>query len=190
MPVHLGSMDSTVKSIINNNSNLSPGDIFAINAPYNGGTHLPDITIVNPIWNSGKTEIIFYTAARGHHTDIGGLTPGSMPCNSTNINQEGIYIDNWKIVSNGIFREKAIKEKLLSGEYPARSPSTNIADLKAQIAACKKGETELLKIIDKYGVETVFRFQELVCQNAENAVRESIRTIKSKEIEYHMDNVF
>ena len=188
MPVHLGSMDSTVKSIINNNSNLSPGDIFAINAPYNGGTHLPDITIVNPIWNSGKTEIIFYTAARGHHTDIGGLTPGSMPCNSTNINQEGIYIDNWKIVSNGIFREEAIKEKLLSGPYPARSPSTNIADLKAQIAACKKGETELLKIIDKYGVETVFRFQELVCQNAENAVRESIRTIKSKEIEYHMDN--
>ena len=188
MPVHLGSMDSTVKSIINNNSNLSPGDIFAINAPYNGGTHLPDITIVNPIWNSGKTEIIFYTAARGHHTDIGGLTPGSMPCNSTNINQEGIYIDNWKIVSNGIFREKAIKEKLLSGQYPARSPSTNIADLKAQIAACKKGETELLKIIDKYGVETVFRFQELVCQNAENAVRESIRTIKSKEIEYHMDD--
>ncbi len=188
MPVHLGSMDSTVKSIINNNSNLSPGDIFAINAPYNGGTHLPDITIVNPIWNSGKTEIIFYTAARGHHTDIGGLTPGSMPCNSTNINQEGIYIDNWKIVSNGIFREKAIKEKLMSGQYPARSPSTNIADLKAQIAACKKGETELLKIIDKYGVETVFRFQELVCQNAENAVRESIRTIKSKEIEYHMDN--
>ena len=145
MPVHLGSMDSTVKSIINNNSNLSPGDIFAINAPYNGGTHLPDITIVNPIWNSGKTEIIFYTAARGHHTDIGGLTPGSMPCNSTNINQEGIYIDNWKIVSNGIFREKAIKEKLLSGQYPARSPSTNIADLKAQIAACKNGETELLK---------------------------------------------
>ena len=98
MPVHLGSMDSTVKSIIKNNSSLSPGDLFAINAPYNGGTHLPDITIVNPIWNSKKSEIIFFTAARGHHTDIGGLTPGSMPCNSTDIHEEGFYIDNWKIV--------------------------------------------------------------------------------------------
>ena len=188
MPVHLGSMDSTVKSIIKNNSTLSHGDIFAINAPYNGGTHLPDITIVNPIWNAEKNEIIFYTAARGHHTDIGGLTPGSMPCNSTNINEEGIYIDNWKIVDKGIFKEKAIKEKLLAGSYPARSPSTNIADLKAQIAACKKGEIELLKIVNKYGLETVFRFQELVCQNAENAVRESIKTIKSTEITYQMDN--
>ncbi|MFL2800521.1 MAG: hydantoinase B/oxoprolinase family protein [Paracoccaceae bacterium] len=188
MPVHLGSMDSTVKSIIKNNSTLSPGDIFAINAPYNGGTHLPDITIVNPIWNSEKSEIIFYTAARGHHTDIGGLTPGSMPCNSTDIHEEGIYIDNWKIVTNGVFREQEIKNKLLSGPYPARSPLTNIADLKAQIAACKKGETELLKIVDKYGLETVFRFQELVCQNAENAVRDSIKTIKSTEIIYQMDN--
>ena len=188
MPVHLGSMDSTVKSIIRNNSTLSPGDIFAINAPYNGGTHLPDITIVNPIWNSEKSEIIFYTAARGHHTDIGGLTPGSMPCNSTDIHEEGIYIDNWKIVSDGIFREQEIKNKLLSGSYPARSPLTNIADLKAQIAACKKGEIELLKIVDKYGLETVFRFQELVCQNAENAVRDSIKTIKSTEIVYQMDN--
>ncbi len=188
MPVHLGSMDSTVKSIIRNNSNLSPGDIFAINAPYNGGTHLPDITIVNPIWNTEKSEIIFYTAARGHHTDIGGLTPGSMPCNSKDINEEGIYIDNWKIVDKSIFREKEIKDKLLSGSYPARSPFTNIADLKAQIAACKKGETELLKIVDKYGLKTVFRFQELVCQNAEKAVRESIKNIKSTKITYHMDN--
>ncbi|MDC3075866.1 hydantoinase B/oxoprolinase family protein [Paracoccaceae bacterium] len=188
MPVHLGSMDSTVKSIINNNSTFSPGDLFAINAPYNGGTHLPDITIVNPIWNSEKSEIIFYTAARGHHTDIGGLTPGSMPCNSKDIHEEGIYIDNWKIVDNGIFREEEIKNKLLSGPHPARSPLTNIADLKAQIAACKKGETELLKIVDKYGLETVFRFQELVCENAENAVRESIKTIKKTEFAYQMDN--
>ncbi|MDC3108215.1 hydantoinase B/oxoprolinase family protein [Paracoccaceae bacterium] len=188
MPVHLGSMDSTVKSIIKNNSTLSPGDLFAINAPYNGGTHLPDITIVNPIWNSQKSEIIFYTAARGHHTDIGGLTPGSMPCNSTDIHEEGIYIDNWKIVENGVFKEDQIKNKLLSGSYPARSPLTNIADLKAQIAACKKGEAELLKIVDKYGLETVFRFQELVCQNAENAVRESIKTIKTTEVAYQMDD--
>ena len=94
-----------------------------------------------------------------------------MPCNSKDINEEGIYIDNWKIVDNGVFREKEIKEKLLSGSYPARSPLTNIADLKAQIAACKKGETELLKVVDKYGLKTVFRFQELVCQNAENAVK-------------------
>ena len=188
MPVHLGSMDSTVKSIIKNNSTLSPGDLFAINAPYNGGTHLPDITIVNPIWNSKKSEIIFYTAARGHHTDIGGLTPGSMPCNSTDIHEEGIYIDNWKIVDNGVFKEDEIKDKLLSGSYPARSPLTNIADLKAQIAACKKGEAELLKIVDKYGHETVFRFQELVCQNAENAVRESIKFIKTTEFTYQMDD--
>ena len=188
MPVHLGSMDSTVKSIIKNNSTLSPGDLFAINAPYNGGTHLPDITIVNPIWNSKKSEIIFFTAARGHHTDIGGLTPGSMPCNSTDIHEEGIYIDNWKIVDNGVFKEDEIKNKLLSGSYPARSPLTNIADLKAQIAACKKGEAELLKIVDKYGLETVFRFQELVCQNAENAVRESIKSIKTTEFTYQMDD--
>ena len=111
-----------------------------------------------------------------------------MPCNSKDINEEGIYIDNWKIVDKGIFREKEIKEKLLSGSYPARSPLTNIADLKAQIAACKKGEAELLKVVDKYGLKTVFRFQELVCQNAENAVRESIKTIKSTKVTYQMDN--
>ena len=135
-----------------------------------------------------KSEIIFFTAARGHHTDIGGLTPGSMPCNSTDIHEEGIYIDNWKIVDNGVFKEDEIKNKLLSGSYPARSPFTNIADLKAQIAACKKGEVELLKIVDKYGLETVFRFQELVCQNAENAVRESIKSIKKTEFTYQMDD--
>ena len=121
MPVHLGSMDSTVKSIIKNNSTLSHGDIFAINAPYNGGTHLPDITIVNPIWNAEKNEIIFYTAARGHHTDIGGLTPGSMPCNSTNINEEGIYIDNWKIVDKVFLKKKRLKKnyyRLISGQIP------------------------------------------------------------------------
>ena len=115
MPVHLGSMDSTVKSIIKNNSTISSGDIFAINAPYNGGTHLPDITIVNPIWNSEKSEIIFYTAARGHHTDIGGLTPGSMPCNSTNINEEEFIL----IIGKSWIRVFLKKKRLKKNYYQA-----------------------------------------------------------------------
>ena len=188
MPVHLGSMDSTVKSVLENNKKIIYGDIFAVNAPYNGGTHLPDITIVSPIWDKKKKKIIFFTAARGHHTDIGGLTPGSMPCNSTSIEEEGVYIDNWKIVQNFIFDDKAVRKKLIKGPYPARAPDTNIADLKAQIAACKKGSQEIEKMVEKYGLRTVMKYQRLIRNNAEIAVRKAISKIKNSEILYQMDD--
>ena len=188
MPVHLGSMDSTVKSVLENNDRINYGDIFAVNAPYNGGTHLPDITIVKPIWNDEKKKIIFFTAARGHHTDIGGLTPGSMPCNSRSIEEEGVYIDNWKIVENFIFDDYSVKKKLLEGRFPARAPDTNIADLKAQIAACKKGAEEIEKMVGKYSLKTVMKYQKLVRKNAELAVREAISKIKNSKILYKMDD--
>ena len=138
-------------------------------------------------WND-KKKIIFFTAARGHHTDIGGLTPGSMPCNSTSIEQEGVYIDNWKIVQSFIFDDKAVRKKLLKGPYPARAPDTNIADLKAQIAACKKGSQEIEKMVEKYGLRTVMKYQRLIRKNAEMAVRKAISKIKNSEILYQMDD--
>ncbi|MEA2974854.1 MAG: hypothetical protein QOF19_374, partial [Alphaproteobacteria bacterium] len=134
MPVHLGSMDRAVETIIRENAGrIAPGDVFAINAPYNGGTHLPDITVCTPVFD--KEEILFWVASRGHHADVGGISPGSMSPNATSIEQEGIYIDNFKLVDRGSFREQELLALLTSGEYPARNPAQNINDLKAQIAA-------------------------------------------------------
>ena len=144
MPVHLGSMGASVKAIIAQNPGMAPGDVFVLNAPYNGGTHLPDITVVRPVWDEGGGRVLFFTAARGHHTDVGGLTPGSMPPDSRTIHDEGVYIDNWQLVAGGRFREAETRALLGSGDWPARSPEVNLADLRAQVAACEKGAQELM----------------------------------------------
>src|SRR5207342_3301455 len=144
MPVHLGSMDRAVETIIRENAGaIAPGDVYAINAPYNGGTHLPDITVCTPVFDDGGREILFWVASRGHHADVGGISPGSMSPNATTIAEEGVYIDNFKLVEGGRFRERELHQLLSGAKYPARNPLQNINDLKAQIAANEKGVLEL-----------------------------------------------
>ena len=143
VPVHLGSMSESIKTIIRENSlTMNPGDAFLINAPYNGGTHLPDITLIKPVFDECNESVIFYVATRGHHADIGGTVPGSAPANSTHIKEEGVLIDNFTLVSKGIFLENEIHDLLSLAEYPARNIKQNIADLKAQVAAAEKGSQE------------------------------------------------
>ena len=139
MPVHLGSMDKSVETVIRNNSAIHPGDVFALNAPYNGGTHLPDITVCTPVFDDDEAAILFWVASRGHHADVGGVAPGSMSPLATHIEEEGVYIDNFKIVDRGRFREEETRDLLTGARYPARNPLQNLNDLKAQIASNEKG---------------------------------------------------
>ncbi len=140
MPVHLGSMDRSVETIIRDNKGkIAPGDVYAINAPYNGGTHLPDITVCTPVFDDAQKKILFWVASRGHHADVGGISPGSMSPNATTIEQEGVYMDNFKLVDRGRFRETGADDALLGAKYPARNPVQNVNDMKAQIAANEKG---------------------------------------------------
>ncbi len=189
MPVHLGSMGASVKAIIAQNPDMRDGDVYVLNAPYNGGTHLPDITVVTPVFGEDG-EILFYSSARGHHTDVGGLTPGSMPPDSRSIHDEGALIDNWKLVDQGYFREEETKELLTSAKYPARSPDINIADLKAQVASCEKGAQELRKMVAHFGLKTVQAYMGHVQDNAEECVRRAIETLKDAEYTYPMDPDF
>lgn len=190
MPVHLGSMGASVKTVIRENPEMKPGDVYCLNAPYNGGTHLPDITVVMPVWDEENHTILFYTAARGHHTDIGGLTPGSMPPDSRIVEQEGVYIDNWQLVTNGIFKEAETRELLLSAAYPVRNVDLNIADLKAQIASCEKGALELRQMVRTFGLEVVQAYMTHVQDNAEECVRRAITHLKDAEYIYPMDPDF
>jgi 5-oxoprolinase (ATP-hydrolysing) len=186
MPVHLGSMDSSVETIIRQNAGrIAPGDVFAINAPYNGGTHLPDITVCTPVF--GEKGILFWVASRGHHADIGGISPGSMSPNATSIEQEGIYIDNVKLVDRGQFREKEIRALLTEAKYPARNPQQNIADLKAQIAANKKGAQELRRMVAQFGLPVVQAYMGHVQDNAAESVRRVIDRLHDAEFSYEMD---
>ena len=156
MPVHLGSMDRSVETIIRDNKGrIAPGDVFAINAPYNGGTHLPDITVCTPVFDDARRKILFWVASRGHHADVGGISPGSMSPNATTIEQEGIYIDNFKLVDRGRFRERELQQLLTGGKYPARNPVQNVNDLKAQIAANEKGVQELRKMVAQFTLPVV-----------------------------------
>ena len=144
MPVHLGSMDRSVETIIHENAGrIRPGDVFALNAPYNGGTHLPDVTVCTPVFDDRGEAILFWVASRGHHADIGGVAPGSMSPLATTIHEEGIYIDNFLVVEQGRFRERELVALLTSGPWPARNPTQNVNDLKAQIAANEKGVGEI-----------------------------------------------
>src|SRR5690606_29845198 len=151
MPVHLGSMDASVATAIKQNSNINPGDVFLINAPYNGGTHLPDLTVCTPVFDDKNRAIRFWVASRGHHADIGGIAPGSMSPLAVNIEQEGVYIDNFKLVDRGVFREEALACLLTGAKYPVRNLTQNVNDLKAQIAANEKGVAELKKMITHFG---------------------------------------
>ena len=189
IPVHLGSMSESIKTIIRENfDTMCPGDAFLINAPYNGGTHLPDITLIKPVYDKNSEKVIFYVATRGHHADIGGTVPGSAPANSSHVKEEGILIDNFTLVSKGVFLEKEIHDLLSSGEFPARNIQQNIADLKAQVASAEKGSQELIKVIKNYGLEVVHAYMKHVQDNAEESVRRVLAVLKDSSFTYKMDD--
>jgi 5-oxoprolinase (ATP-hydrolysing) len=187
MPVHLGSMDRSVEAIIEQNPQMHPGDVYILNAPYNGGTHLPDITVVTPVFDDRQDGILFYVASRGHHADVGGMAPGSMTPRATDISQEGVVIDNFKMVDRGDLRERQLHELLSSGDWPCRNPVQNIADLKAQVAANEKGVHELRKMVDQFGLDVVHAYMGHVQDNAEESVRRVIDALHDSEFAYNMD---
>ncbi len=174
IPVHIGAMADTVKSILEENRNtMYPGDLYLSNNPYKGGSHLSDMTVVCPVF-SESGRLIFFTAARGHHSDVGGTTPGSMPPFASHIEEEGVLVDNFLLIRNGIFREKELKEILINHTYPVRNISERIADFKAQIAACHKGAKELLNVISRYGLDTVIKYMGHIQGNAEYSVKNAL----------------
>jgi 5-oxoprolinase (ATP-hydrolysing) len=193
MPVHLGSMDRAVETIIRENKGaIAPGDVYAINAPYNGGTHLPDITVCTPAFGESRSknkqrQILFWVASRGHHADVGGISPGSMSPNATIIEQEGVYIDNFKLVDRGRFRERELTELLTQARYPARNPLQNINDLKAQIAANEKGAHELHKMVKEFSLPVVRAYMGHVQDNAAESVRRVLDRLHDCRFDYEMD---
>ena len=187
MPVHLGSMGESIKTVIRENAGrMQPGDVYALNDPYHGGTHLPDVTVITPVYLAG--EPTFYVGSRGHHADIGGTTPGSMPPFSTRIEEEGVQINNVKLVDRGVLREAEMVALLQSGEYPSRNPQQNMADLKAQIAANEKGVQELRKMVDQFGLDVVQAYMRHVQANAEESVRRVITRLKDGAFTLPLDN--
>jgi 5-oxoprolinase (ATP-hydrolysing) len=188
MPVHLGSMDRSVETVIRDNKGkVAPGDVYVINAPYNGGTHLPDITVCTPVFDDKKKKILFWVASRGHHADVGGISPGSMSPNATTIEQEGVLFDNFKLVDRGRFREKELTAALLGAKYPARNPVQNINDIKAQIAANEKGVAELRKTVALFTMPVVQAYMQHVQDNAAESVRRVIDRLHDSEFSYEMD---
>ncbi len=189
MPVHLGSMDRSVETIIRlNEGDIHPGDVFALNAPYNGGTHLPDITVVTPVFDDAGKEILFYSASRGHHADVGGTAPGSMTPLATTVDEEGVLFDNFRIVERGRFREAELEALLTDHPWPARNPHQNIADLKAQIAANEKGVAELRKMVAHFGLDVVNAYMGHVQDNAAESVRRVLERLPDvSEYEYPTD---
>jgi 5-oxoprolinase (ATP-hydrolysing) len=188
MPVHLGSMGESIKTVIRLNAGkMRPGDVYVLNAPYNGGTHLPDVTVITPVFSSDN-EILFYVGSRGHHADIGGITPGSMPPGSKVVEEEGVLIDNFLLVEQGRFREKETVALLASGRYPVRNVQQNIADLRAQIAANEKGVQELRRMVEHFGLDVVRAYMRHVQDNAEESVRRVIGVLKDGEFDYPLDN--
>ena len=210
IPVHLGSMSESVTALIAQKGNiLQPGDVYVSNNPYNGGTHLPDITVITPVFPDSPVRAgfeprftvetdnlfakpaptpIFYVASRGHHADIGGITPGSMPPNSMTVEQEGVLIDNFLLVSQGEFREPQLMQFLCGGTYPVRNPMQNLADLRAQIAANERGVQELHKMVEHYSLETVQAYMGFVQDNAAESVRKVIEVLNSGDFTYQLDN--
>lgn len=189
IPVHLGSMGESIKTIIRENAQtMRPGDVYMLNDPYNGGTHLPDITVITPAFDRAGENVLFYVASRGHHADIGGITPGSMPPHSKSVDEEGILINNFHLVRGGQFLEAEAIALLSSGNHPARNIKQNLADLQAQIAANQKGVEELLKMIEYFGLEVVEAYMKHVQDNAEEAVRRVIAQLDDGSYEYKLDN--
>ncbi|MDG2033393.1 MAG: hydantoinase B/oxoprolinase family protein, partial [Rhodospirillales bacterium] len=172
LPVHLGSMGESVQTIIRQRANtIRDGQVFALNAPYNGGTHLPDITVITPVFDATGQTVLFYLGARGHHADVGGITPGSIPAFSSTVNEEGVLIDDFLLVQTGRLRETELREMLASGPHPARDIDQNVADFRAQIAANEKGVQELLKMVEHFGLEVVQAYMQHVKDNAAESVR-------------------
>jgi 5-oxoprolinase (ATP-hydrolysing) len=194
IPVHLGSMGDSIRTIIEargekrDGRGMKPGDAYVLNAPYRGGTHLPDITVIMPVFLEGESAPAWYVAARGHHSDIGGIAPGSMPPDSRNVHEEGVLIDNELLVDAGRFLEAEMRALLASSEWPARNPDRNIADLKAQVAACARGASELRRVAGEYGREVIDAYMGHVMANAEEAVRRLIESLKDGHFVYPMDN--
>jgi len=207
MPVHLGSMDRSVETVIRANAGkMLPGDVYMLNAPYNGGTHLPDITVITPVFAEGvrplasnlgeshergregsDPSILFYVASRGHHEDIGGLTPGSMTPRATTIEEEGVYIDNFKLVDSGRFLEAETHALLSGAKFPARMPGKNIADLKAHVAANAKGVAELERMVAHFGLDVVKAYMGHVQDNAEESVRRLLSRLEDGAFRVEMD---
>jgi len=189
MPVHLGSMGESIKTVIRENvGTVKPGNVYALNAPYNGGTHLPDVTVITPVFDDAGEDILFYVGSRGHHADIGGRTPGSAPPDSTTIEEEGVLIDNFLMVEGGVLREKETLALLGSGKYPCRNPGQNMADLGAQIAANETGVNEVRKMLEHFGLDVVQAYMVHVQDNAEESVRRVIDVLKDGEFTYPLDN--
>ncbi|HEX6690185.1 MAG TPA: hydantoinase B/oxoprolinase family protein, partial [Burkholderiales bacterium] len=188
MPVHLGSMGESIKTVIRLNAGkMKSGDVYVLNAPYNGGTHLPDVTVITPVFSSSN-EVLFYVGSRGHHADIGGITPGSMPPGSKVVEEEGVLIDNFLLVEQGRFREAEVRALLASGSYPVRNVEQNIADLRAQVAANEKGAQELHRMVEHFGLDVVRAYMRHVQDNAEESVRRVITRLKDGQFTLPLDN--
>ena len=189
VPVHLGSMSESVRTIIESRKGrIGPGDAFMLNDPYNGGTHLPDITVMSPVFDEFEENILFYVASRAHHADIGGITPGSMPPDSHSIDEEGVLIDNFQILKNGRLLEQEITSLLNNAKYPVRNLEQNLADLKAQLAANEKGVQELKKTVEQFGLDTVLAYMNHVLDNAEEQVRQVLDVLSDGKFINPLDN--
>ena len=189
MPVHLGSMGASVRAVIDANKGcMAPGDAWMLNDPYAGGTHLPDITVITPVFDAEGRKLLFYTGSRGHHADVGGITPGSMPPDSRHIDDEGVLISNFQLLQGGKFRETETRELFSSTKHPARNIDQNIADLRAMIAANRKGAMELQGMIGQFGLDVVQAYMRHVQDNAEAAVRRVIDRLHDSRFSYEMDH--
>ncbi|MGW5331860.1 hydantoinase B/oxoprolinase family protein [Streptomyces bauhiniae] len=191
IPVHLGSMGTSVKEVVRRRgARMRPGDSYAVNDPYHGGTHLPDVTVITPVFGSGPgdPEILFHVASRGHHAEIGGIAPGSMPAGSRTIEEEGVLFDNWLLTEDGRLREEETRRLLTDAPYPSRNPDTNLADLRAQIAANRKGADELGRMIEEFGLDVVQAYMRHVQDNAEESVRRVIDALDDGEYAYETDS--
>ncbi|MFJ9724570.1 hydantoinase B/oxoprolinase family protein [Streptomyces sp. NPDC101209] len=189
IPVHLGSMGTSVKEVIRRRGPaMRPGDTYAVNDPYHGGTHLPDVTVITPVFDTEGDRILFYVASRGHHAEIGGIAPGSMPADSRTIEEEGVLFDNWLLADAGRFREEETRRLLTEAPYPSRNPTTNLADLRAQIAANRKGVDEVARMIEDFGLDVVQAYMRHVQDNAEEAVRRVIDALDDGAYAYETDS--
>ena len=189
MPVHLGSMSESVKIVIRNrHGTMKSGDSYILNNPYNGGTHLPDITVITPVFEQTIGSILFYVASRGHHADVGGITPGSMPPDSHVIEEEGVLIDDVQLIRQGEFLETEIRDLLEGAAYPVRNVEQNLADIRAQVAANEKGVQELKSMVDHFGLDVVVAYMQHVQDNAEGAVKRVLGALKNGHFKYEMDD--
>ncbi|MFE7316901.1 hydantoinase B/oxoprolinase family protein [Streptomyces sp. NPDC057555] len=192
IPVHLGSMGESIKEVLRRRGeDLRPGDVYVVNDPYHGGTHLPDVTVITPVFDTDGPEggeLLFLVASRGHHAEIGGITPGSMPAFSRTIEEEGVLFDNWLLVRDGRLRERETRELLASGPYPSRAPDVNLADLRAQIAANEKGIRELRRMVGQFGLDVVRAYMQHVQDNAEESVRRILAELPDGRYRYETDS--